>query len=62
MGELIMYEVYNLSTNSPKLNNSYCLKDVCDYDLKTEMYHLESENFDLTDCDDDLIIILRGES
>lgn len=40
MGELIMYEVYNLSTNSPKLNNSYCLKDVCDYDLKT-------------DCDDD---------
>ena len=54
MGELIMYEVYNLSTNSPKLNNSYCLMDVCDYDLKTEMYHLESENFDLTDCDDDI--------
>ena len=46
-------KVYNLSTNSHKLNNNYYLDDVCNDDLKAEIYHLKSENFDLIDCDDD---------
>ena len=46
-------KVYNLSTNSHKLNNSCYLEDMCNDDLKAEIYHLKSENFDLTDCDDD---------